>query len=62
MGMRAKADTFSAFGRTPAGEMEWPRKSVSVAPRLAFEGKSLRLCLSSRSKRARVVVTWIDGS
>ena len=52
MGMRVKADTSSAFSHTPADEMEWFRKSVSVAPSLAFEGESLRLCLRSRSKRA----------
>ena len=46
MGMRVKADAFSAFGRTPEGEMEQPRKSVSVAPRRAFPGRELEIVLA----------------
>ena len=41
IGILLNADTFSAFGRRPAGEMEWPRKFASVAPNRAFEGESL---------------------
>ena len=52
---------FSAFGRTPAGEIEWPKRSVSVAPRRALEGENVRLCLRRRSKSARMVLTWTAG-
>ena len=62
MGMRVKADTFSALGRTAAGQMELPKKLASVAPSRAFEGESLILCLRSRSVRARVVLAWAGGS
>ena len=59
----SKAETLTAFGRIPAGEMEWPRTFASVAPRRAFEGESLRLCLLiRRSKRARIVLAWAVGS
>ena len=62
MSMSVNDDTLSAFGSTPAGEMECPRKSASVAPSLAFERESLRLRLRSHSKRARMGLMWADGS
>ena len=48
---------FCTFGRTPVGEMEWAKKTASVAPRRAFEGENLMLCLRRRSKSARMVLT-----
>ena len=45
MGILIKATNLSAFGHTPAGEMEWPKNSASVASRPAFVGENLRLCL-----------------
>ena len=44
--MLINADTFSAFGRKPGGEMEWPRNLASVAPNRAFEGGKLEVMLS----------------
>ena len=58
MGFFIKAETFSALGRIPPGEMKWPRKFAVVAPSRAFEVESLRLCLRRRSKRARIIFTW----
>ena len=55
IGILINADTFCAFGRRPAGEMEWLRNFASVAPNRAFEGGSMRLCFRRRSKRERIV-------
>ena len=57
-----KSYTFYVFGCTAAGEIEWPRKLESVAPRRAFEGGSVSLCLLCRSKRVRTVLTLPVGS
>ena len=63
MGMRVKADAFSAFERTPAGEMEWSRKSASVAPGLGFRGGELKVVLAqSLEEGTRMVLMWVDGS
>ena len=57
------SDAFSAFGRRPAGEMEWPKNFALVAPKRAFEGESLiLLCFRRRSKRERIVRTCAIGS
>ena len=48
MGILIKAGNLSAFGHTPAGEIEWPKHSVSVASRPAFAGENVRLCLRRR--------------
>ena len=45
MGMRVKADAFSASGRTPAGGMKRPRKSPSVA-QSEFRGRELEVVLA----------------
>ena len=37
------ADTFSAFGCRPAGEMDLPRKFASVAPNRTFAEESMIL-------------------
>ena len=62
MGVFFKDNRFPEFKRISAGEMERFRQFASVAPRQAFMGESLRLCLRRRSKRARIVLTWIVGS
>ena len=55
IGILANANTFSALGRRPAGEMEWPRKFASVAPNRAFLRERFRLCFRRRSKREIIV-------
>ena len=47
-GILIKAGNLSAFGHTPAGEIEWPKHSASVASRPAFVGENVRLCLRRR--------------
>ena len=50
MNIWINADTFTAFGRTPAGEMQWSRKSASVVTSRANDGESFKLCLLRRSR------------
>ena len=45
MGFLITTEILSAFGRTPAGEVERLKKAASVEPRRAFEGDNLRLRL-----------------
>ena len=55
--MLLKATILLAFGRVPAGEMVWPRKSASVAPIFSFDGENLRLCCRSCLKISLVLTT-----
>lgn len=57
IGTLTNADTISAFGRRPAGGIEWRRDFAFVTPNQVFEGKSVRLLFRRRSNRKRVV--WI---
>lgn len=56
MSVTVTVENLAAFGRTPAGEKMWPRKSASVEPICAFDSDSLRLCWRRRRKKARMLV------